>query len=59
MFFCGCLNYEKEVHKQLDTAGIWENRGHNLAHTQLTVLSFFVVEESMYFLSWSTSLSPL
>jgi len=30
-----------------------------ILHTQLTVLSFFVVEESMYFLSWSTSLSPL
>ena len=58
MFFCHCLNYEKEAHKQLDTAGIWENRGHHL-DTQLTVLSFFVGGESMNFLSWRMSLPPL
>jgi len=33
MFFCGCLNYEKEVHKQLDIAGIRENHSHHFAHT--------------------------
>jgi len=33
MFFCGYLAYEKEVHKQLDTAGIRENCGHHFVHT--------------------------